>query len=174
MSGVRFPEGYRLESLQKKHPRSRFDCGQDQVNDWLRTKALQHQNKRLSATKTLLDSEGEIAGFYTLAMGQVDFGDLPSDLVRQLPRRALPVAVLAWLGVNESHQRLKLGERLLAQALRDCYEAGQSFAFVAVILDCIDDRTKTFYERWEFAELPGKPNRLFLSANTLSAMMDAD
>jgi GNAT superfamily N-acetyltransferase len=171
VSGVVLPEGFRLETLERRHPRRGFDCGEELVNDWLRAKALQHQDKRLSATKILLDPRGNIAGFFTLATGQVDFGDLPSDLVRQLPRRALPVAVLAWLGVNHAHQGRKLGDLLLAQALRDCYEAGQTFAFVAVVLDCVNDRAKSFYERWNFAVLPGNPYRLFLSAKTLAAMM---
>ncbi|HEY4258822.1 MAG TPA: GNAT family N-acetyltransferase [Schlesneria sp.] len=125
----------------------------------------------MSATKVLLDQDGGIAGFYTLATGQVDFGDLPSELARKLPRRALPVAILAWLGVTQAHQGQKLGDLLLAKALRDCHEAGQTFAFVAVILDCVDDGAKAFYQRWNFAELPGSPFRLFVSSQTLSAMM---
>lgn len=173
MSDIVFPEGFRLELLRKSHPRRRFNCGEDQVDDWLRTKALQHQKKHLSTTKVLIDPKGALAGFYTLATGQIDFSDLPAELTRRLPRRALPVAVLAWLGIDEFHQGQNLGGLLLAQALRDCYEASQTFAFVAVILDCINDRAKTFYERWDFAELPGNPYRLFLSAKTLSAMMNA-
>lgn len=171
MIEVMFPAGFVLKSLQRSHPRSVFDCGQIEVNDWLQTKALQNQEKRLSATKVLLDQEGSIAGFFSLATGQVDFGDLPSELARKLPRRALPVAILAWLGVSRAYQGQKLGDLLLAQALRDCHGAGQTFAFVAVILDCVDERAKTFYRRWDFAELPGNPFRLFLSSQTLSAMM---
>ncbi len=171
MSGVLFPAEFSLEPIQRSHPRSAFDCGQSDVNDWLRTKAFQNQQKRLSATKVLLDPAGDIAGFYTLATGQVDFGDLPSEFARKLPRRALPVAILAWLGVSKPRQGLKLGDLLLAQALRDCQEAGQTFAFVAVILDCVDDRARAFYQRWDFAELPGNPYRLFLGSQTLAAMM---
>lgn len=171
MSEVVFPASFSLTSLQRNHPRSAFDCGQSIVNDWLRTEAFQNQEKRLSATKVLLDQEGGIAGFFTLATGQVDFGDLPSEFARKLPRRALPVAVLAWLGVSKARQGQKLGEQLLAQALRDCHEAGRTFALVAVILDCVDDRAKAFYQRWDFAELPGNPNRLFLSSQSLAAMM---
>jgi GNAT superfamily N-acetyltransferase len=137
----------------------------------LHTKALQHQDKRLSATKVLIDQDRAVAGFYTLATGQVDFGDLHSDLAKKLPRRALPVAILAWLGVSVTLQGQRLGNLLLAQALRDCYEAGQTFAFVAVILDCVDDRARAFYQRWDFAQLPGHPYRLFLSSQTLTAMM---
>ena len=170
---VEFPEGFRLEQLRRAHPRGRFRSGDTKVDEWLATKALQHQEKRLSVTRVLLDPVGAIVGYYTLATGQVDFGDLPAELAKQLPRRALPVAVLAWLGVDQNRQGQGLGTLLLAQALRDCYEAGQTFAFVAVILDCTSDRAKSFYEHWDFEPLPGQPYRLFLSARRLKAMIEA-
>jgi GNAT superfamily N-acetyltransferase len=171
MSAVRFPDGFRLERLRKEHRRREFRTGQEQVDDWLATKALQHQEKHLSVTRVLLDEGGAIAGYYTLASGQVDFSELPAEVIRRLPRRELPVAVLAWLGIHEAFQGRGLGRLLLAQALRDCYEAGQTFAFIAVILDCIDDAAKAFYQRFDFQELPGHPYRLFLSARQLEAMM---
>ncbi len=171
MSSVLFPEGFRLESLRRTHPRRLFRCGEDKVDGWLATSALQNQEKRLSVTRVLLDEATAIAGYYTLATGQVDFGDLPPEVAKHLPRRNLPVAVLAWLAVSIDHQGQGLGRLLLAQALRDCHEAGKTFAFIAVILDCINDAAKTFYRHWDFQELPGHPYRLFLSANQLEAMM---
>lgn len=171
MSGVLLPPGLHLERLCREHPRRRFRCGEEAVENWLTTKALQHQDKHLSATKVLLDDEGAIVGYYTLATGQVDFSDLPAEVGRELPRRQLPVAVLAWLGVDSSQQGKGLGGLLLAQALRDCWEAGKTFAFVAVVLDCINDAVKAFYERWDFHKLPGHPYRLFVSAKQLDAMM---
>jgi GNAT superfamily N-acetyltransferase len=171
VNGVRFPEGYRLETLRRGHPRKRFQSGEAAVDEWLAAHALQNQEKHLSVTKVLLDEGGAIAGYYTLATGQVDFGDLPAEVRKRLPRRALPVAVLAWLGVAAERQGEGLGRLLLAQALRDCHEAGQTFAFVAVILDCLNDRAKAFYRQYDFAELPGHPYRLFLSARRLDAMM---
>jgi GNAT superfamily N-acetyltransferase len=143
------------------------------VENWLATKALQHQEKHLSSTKVLPDEEGAIVGYYTLATGLVDFSDLPAEVGKELPRRQLPVAVLAWLGVDSSQQGRGAGGLLLAQALRDCWEAGKTFAFVAVILDCISDAAKAFYTRWDFRELPGHPYRLFVSAKQLAAMMKA-
>ncbi len=172
MSRVRFPPGFRLERLRSDHPRRPFRCGHPKVDDWLATKALQQQTKHLSVTKVLLDEDGQIAGFYTLATGQVDFADLPAELLKNLPRRQLPIAVLAWLGVATFHQRRGVGQLLLAQALHDCWEAGQTFAFVAVVLDCINDAAKAFYQHWDFEELPGHPYRLFLSAKKLNAMME--
>jgi GNAT superfamily N-acetyltransferase len=173
VNNIHFPGGFHLERLQRQHPRRNFTCGQHQVDDWLKSKALQNQDKHLSATKVLLDAAGAIASYYTLATGQVDFGDLPAESAKRLPKRMLPAAMLAWHGVNTEHRTQGLGRLLLAQALRDCYDAGQTFAFIAVILDCVDDAAKAFYQKWDFTELPGHPYRLFLSWAYLEAMITA-
>ena len=171
MSGVRFPPGFHLERLARTHPRKQFSSGQPQVDDWLTTKALQNQEKHLSVTKVLIDESGVIAGYYSLATGQVDFSDLPPEEAKSLPRRLLPVALLAWLGVATDHQGRGLGRSLLAQSLRDCYEAGQTFAFIAVVIECIDQNAKAFYLHYDFEEMPGYSQRLFLSSKRLAAMM---
>jgi GNAT superfamily N-acetyltransferase len=171
VSEVKLPAGFHWERLERQHPRNQFHCGEPGVDAWLRTNAWQHQKKHLSATKVLLDSDDQIAGYYTLATGQVDFSDLPADFTKRLPRRQLPVAVMAWSGVSSDHQGQGLGQRLLAQALRDCYEAGATFAFVAVVLDCINDDAKAFYQKWDFHEIPGHPYRLFISYRQIEALM---
>ena len=100
---------------------------------------------------------GAVAGYYTLATGQVDFSDLPADVVRRLPRRRLPVAVLAWLGVHEESQGRGLGRLLLARALRECYDAGHTFAVIAVILDCIGRRRQGILSAIRFSGGAGAP-----------------
>jgi GNAT superfamily N-acetyltransferase len=167
---IQLPDGFRLERLRQDHPRRPFRSGEPLVDQWLATKALQHQTKRLSVTKVLVEV-GKVVGYYTLATGQVDFSELPEELSRHLPRRTVPVAVLAWLGVDLGHQRQGWGERLLALALRDCWEAGEVFSFVAVILDCLSETAKAFYHRWGFAELPNHPSRLYLSAKHLDVII---
>ena len=170
MNAVRFPTGSQPTRLQRHHPRAEFRSGNAAVDSWLQTNALQQQEKHLSITRGLL-AEEQITGYYTLATGKVEFSDLPPELVKRLPRRALPVAVLAWLGVDQRSQHQGIEQRLLAQALRDCYQSGQTFAFVAVILDCIDDSACSFYQQWDFRQLPGHTSRLFLSWKQLEAMM---
>ena len=174
MSEATFPTGFRFERLRREHPRKSFHCGQEKVDDWLKAKALQQQEKHLSVTKVLFDEAGAIAGYYTLATGEVNFSDLPAEFTKRLPHRMLPVAILAWLGVSQDRQGQGLGRLLTARALRDCYEAGKTFAFIAVILDCIDDAAKSFYQRWNFEEMPERPYRLFLSAERLEAMMQEE
>ncbi len=62
---------------KKKHRRASFRCGEDAVDRWLKTRARQAKDKRLSVTRVLLDEDGVIAGYYTPAMGLVHFDELP-------------------------------------------------------------------------------------------------
>lgn len=172
MSATFLPAGFRLERLAKHHHRRSFRSSHQDVDEWLITKSFQQQQKHLSATKVLLDHEDTIVGYYTLAIGHVDFSELPHDVVKQLPRRQLPVATLAWFGINLSHQGQGLGRRMLAQALSDCFDAGQTFAFVAVVLDCINENAREFYARFGFEEMPGQPFRMFLSFERLRVIVE--
>ena len=168
---TRFPAEFRCEPLRKDHPRARFDSGNHAVNEWVARRALQNQEKHLSVTQVLIAADGMLAGYYTIATGQVDFSALPQDVAKGLPKRTLPVAVLAWLGLDRRFQGMGFGSRLLAQALADCYRASRTFAFVAVVLDCVDQSAKSFYEHWDFQEMSGAPMRLYLSVNMLQELM---
>lgn len=170
MSGVRYPEGWRVELLTRTHNRKAFESGQEKVDAWLKKMALQSQNKHLSSTKVLLNADSQLIGYYTLATSQVDFSDLPADIAKSFPNRQLPVAVLGWLGIDRSFQGRGIGKRLLSTALGDCHEASQTFAFIAVILDCVDEPSKRFYTQFDFAELPGYPMRLYLPFNLLEKL----
>jgi GNAT superfamily N-acetyltransferase len=168
---VRLPPGAQFAVLSRHHPRRHFDSGQALVNDWLRTKALQQQEKHLSVTKVLLDATGAILGYYTVAPGQADYIELPGELTKRLPQRPLPIALVAWLGVSQAHSGHGLGTLLLAQAMRDCYDAGRIFPFIAVVIDCINDDFKRFFQQFDFREVPGNPYRLYLSYAQLEAML---
>ncbi len=165
-------QDFKYERLERMHRRKDFCSGQFDVDDWLRTKALQHQEKHLSVTKVLVDSKQNLIGYFTLASGQVDFSELPLAVSKKLPKRLLPVAILAWLGVHKEYQGAGIGKQLLAQALNDCFLAGQTFPFIAVLLDCIDINSKNFYQQFDFQELSGHPYRLFLSIAQLKALVD--
>jgi len=176
LTSVRFPDGFHLEQLRKTHPRAAFRCGEEAVDQWLKTHARQAQDKRLSVTRVLLDEAGAIearaiVGYFTLAMGQVHLDELPHEHARRLPRTLLPTVTLAWMGVDQNYQGKGLGTRILGQALADCHATGQEMPFVAVILDCLGPAAKSFYQRYDFKELPGHPMKLMLPWSLLDAMM---
>jgi GNAT superfamily N-acetyltransferase len=171
VTSVRWPDGFSIEQLEKRHNRSAFKSGVVAVDDWLKKRARQAQDKRLSVARVLVQAPDTIAGYYTLAMGQVSFDELPHEITRKLPSTLLPIVTLAWLGLAESYQGKGLGKRLLAQALQDCHRTGQLMPFVAVLLDCATQNAKAFYQCYDFEELPGHPMTLMLPWKLLDAMM---
>ncbi len=161
-----------LGRLHKRlHKRSDFFSGVDAVDQWLKTGARQSQEKRLSVTRVLVKTPDCIAGFYTLAMGEVSFDELPHEMARRLSATLLPIVTLAWLGLAKPYQGQGLGGRLPAQALSDCHSTGLMMPYVAVCLDCASRNAKTFYQLYDFQELPGHPMTLMLPWNLLEAMM---
>ena len=171
MSSVQWSENFAIEQLEKRHKRKDFSSGVEAVDDWLKKSARQAQSKQLSITRVLLKKPDTIAGYYTLAMGQVSFDELPHQIARKLPKTLVPIITLAWLGIEKNYQGKSFGERLLAQALSDCHQTGQIMPFVAVILDCININAKGFYQRYDFDELPGHPMKLMLPWQLLDSMM---
>lgn len=171
MTSVRWPEGFSIERLEKRHKRTAFHSGVDAVDEWLKKRARQAQDKRMAITRVLVEAPGIIAGYYTLAMGQVNFDELPGEMARKLPSALLPIITLAWLGLDRHYQGRGLGKRLLAQALSDCHATGQILPFVAVLLECATPGAKTFYQRFDFEELPGHPMTLILPWKLLDEMM---
>lgn len=167
---VRFPKGLCLERLDKTHKRKLFYCGQELVDEWLKSKARQSQEKNLSRTKVLINHDKDIIGFYTLSIYQINFDELPYEVNRKLPKTLLPAMKLAWLGVHKNYQGKGLAKSLLASALLDCYTIGQSAPFCAVLLDCIDEDIKSFYLKYDFLEVPGHKLKLALSWKTLELM----
>lgn len=168
---TRFADGWAIEELDAGHPRAAFRSGRAEVDGWLHEHARQAQAKQLSVTRVLVDGDRAIAGYFTLAIGQVDFGDLPLETARGLPRRRLPVLVLAGLAVRADLHGHGLGRRLLARALSDAHRASAAAPFIGVVLDGLDDETRSFYARFDFVALPSHPNRLLLPYRRLSAMM---
>jgi hypothetical protein len=61
--------------------------------------------------------------------------------------------------------------RLWSETVLKMMQAGKTFAFIAVVLDCVNDAARAFHRQWGFSELPGHPYRLFVSAKQLDAMM---
>lgn len=120
-----------------------------------------------------MNEHDTIVGYYTLAMGQVNFDELPHEMFRKLPGTLLPIVTLAWLGVDKNYQGKGFGERLLAQALADCRHTGQLMPFIAVLLDCATVRARSFYQKYDFQELPGHPMKLTLPWKLLDSMMDS-
>jgi len=153
-----------LLPLTGSHDRQSFDCGRQELNDWLRQVARQHQDKGLSKTFVATRDEAPvlICGYYALTLAELENRHLPAAWRKKLPRR-IPGVRLGRLAVDRQYQGKGLGELLLVDALiraqRIYIEAGG----IGLFVDAIDEHAAGYYQRFGFAASPDNPLLLFLS-----------
>ena len=82
-----------------------IDCGNDELNRYLRSTARQHLEKGMSRTFVLIDDNNPtmILGYYTLAACEIHAEKLPRKYSKKYPSK-VPAAKLARLAVSEIKQ----------------------------------------------------------------------
>src|ERR1019366_7112264 len=106
----------RIEKLQRGHSLDTFDCGREALNRFLIRYAFQNQQAGASQTYVALADE-EVVGYYTLVVGQVEYGAAPARLAKGLARHPVPIVLLARLAIASSWQGKGLGSGLLKDAM---------------------------------------------------------
>ena len=162
-----------FEPLAGRHDRNAFTCGVRALDDWFRTRASQDQRRHVAQVFVALDTLG-IVGFYSLSMFTLSLDDLPERLSRKLPRYdAIPAALIGRLARHERAKGSRVGDLLVADAVKRVLGAAESVAAYAIVVDAKDERGRRFYEARGFVSLPARPNRLFLLTETAAAALIA-
>ena len=166
---------YRVEPLSKEHDVEGFNCGVDAQTNYLRKYAW--QNQLLGYGRTFLAIEkgsGRVCGYYTLAMGRVEFASLPEGFQGKegLPRYPAPTALIAQLGVDKRSQGEGLGEALLFSAIKRSVAAAKEIGAVAIEVHAGSNDARSFYERYGFVHMQDASNHLFLSMGVASMLVE--
>jgi len=157
--------------LAKRHDRSSFDCGSQELNVFLQQFARQNQSENIGRTwVATLDSEPRVLGFYTLTVASVSRDRFSAEEVKRVPRYPLPVAHLGRLGVDKTAQGKGLGEHLLLHSLEQIHRVSQVIGIFAVEVRAKDDRAARFYERFGFKRAQDDGLHLYLSARALPTL----
>lgn len=160
---------FKTVSINRTHNRKLFDCGQDDLNNYLQRTARQHQEKGLSKTwvVTNKDEPEIIIGYYTLSLSEIKLTDLNQNDAKHFPNTKLPVAKLARLAVNKNNQGLSIGRQLVADAVLRTRNILNDFAIVAMVVDAKDDHASNYYQKFGFIPLDINPLKLYLPVKTL-------
>jgi len=127
-----------------------FDCGNDELNSFLKQKALLNQERMLGGTTLLIDNDRTpsfVIGYYTLCPCHVAKGTLPKKFGGDLPQE-IPAIKLARLAVDMCCQKKGWGGILLAHALRCSYQQSIAWRGGYVVLIDVKPTAKSFYEKY--------------------------
>ena len=149
--------------LTGNHDRQRFDCGRQELNDWLQRVARQHQDKGLSKTFIAArEREPErICAYYALTLAELENHLLPDAWRKKLPRR-IPGVRLSRLAVDREYQSKGLGALLLMDALTRARRIYDEAGGIGLFVDAIDERAAEYYRQYGFQTAPDNPLLLFL------------
>lgn len=159
--------------LQSNDPVAAFDCGVEELNRYLQRHAFQAQagdGARTYASFTKAE-DPEIAGYYTLAYGSVEFEQAPGRVTKGLARHPVPVMLLARLAVDKRAGGRGLGTELLRDAMLRTLSAAEIAGLRAVIVDAKNEAAKRFYEKFGFEPFLDNPFRLSLILKDVRALL---
>lgn len=147
-----------------------FDCGEPALNQFLHRFALVNQSA--NSAQTYICSLGDsVVGFYSLAVGSVDPQAAPPRASKGLARHPVPVMILARLAVDRDHQRKRLGQALLRDALLRTAQAADIAGIRWLLVHAKDDAARRWYLSWEFEPSPTDAYHLYLMIKDLKALL---
>jgi ribosomal protein S18 acetylase RimI-like enzyme len=158
----------RIELLDKSHDRDSFNCGSELLNQYLQQIARQHNQKGISRTFVLVDTEQPqtIIGFFTLCLCEIRTTKLPSNLAKKYPI-TVPGIKLARLAIEKSWQRKGIGEILMVEAMKRSIIIADNAGVIGLFVDAKDEAAKGYYSRYDFVSLEDNPLEMFLPLATI-------
>ncbi len=106
------------EPLGPAHILDEFECGSVEQTQWLRRFA--RQSTSMGTTRVFVVTEtgsDRVVAYYAWCMAQLVIGDVPERLRKGAGRYPQPVALLARLGVDRTHEGKGLGAGLLTDVI---------------------------------------------------------
>lgn len=158
--------GFRIEKLRRGHAVEGFDCGQEALNRFLVRFALPSQQANAARTYVGL-ADDRVIGFYTLVVGEIGFDDAPERLTEGLARHAVPLMLLARLGVSVDWQGRGVGAGLLKDAMLRTVNAADIAGIRAFAVHAKDERAQAFYRHFDFVASPTDPLHMFVLVKDL-------
>lgn len=101
--------------IAEEHDVRQFDCGKQDVNDWLRKRALKNTKKGYSSAYVACNEAGVVLAYHSLTAGALPRSEMPRKLRHGTPRQ-VPTVLLGQLGVDKSLQGRGIGRHLFADA----------------------------------------------------------
>lgn len=114
--------------------KSAFDCGQDDLNCFIKQYANQLQKRNETTVYVALD-ESRIIGFFTLSAFMVMKQDDPQQMRRYSPMQPIPAVLIGRFAVDSGYQGKGLGKDLLAFALEKVSQLSKQLGIAIMFIN---------------------------------------
>lgn len=153
----------RPEKLNSSHQVELFDCGNVQLNDWLKHRAFKNELQGASRTY-VVTVEKVILAYYCLATGAIAQTISTGKVKRNMPD-PIPVMIIGRLAVDQNWQGKRIGKALLRDAILRTLQASEIAGIRAILVEAISEEAKQFYEKCGFTVSPIATMTLMITIN---------
>jgi len=140
----------KAERLSKIYDVSKFDCGDEDLNDFIKNDAFIYQEKKI-ATTILFFYEENLIGFVSIAADslKLNFDEKQSYNIHQKKLEDVPAVKLARLAVNKIFQKQGIGTNILKWVIGYVLECSEMVAIRFITVDAYHDKLN-FYQKFIF------------------------
>jgi hypothetical protein len=158
---------------KEKHDREIFDCGNAELNNYLKKLAFQQHTKNLNrlyvATLESVNTIKSILGFYTLSGNSISFSAFPKETSKKIPNSyPIPTIKIGRLARDLNLTPSGFGKTILADALYRCLSIAKDLGVFAVEIEAKNEKLKGFYKKLGFTEFIDNKLALFIPIATLA------
>lgn len=163
------------EPIARKHDRKGFDCGQPELNVFLRDHARQSHERGASKTFLAVDDADSqtVYGYYSLSPASIEYARTPEVVRRGLGRHDIGAYRLGRLAVGNALYGQGLGGQLLLAAGRRCLRVAQEVGGTAMLIDAKNARVADWYASYGAVALLDAPLTLLLPLELVAAALKA-
>ncbi|UCI31275.1 GNAT family N-acetyltransferase [Mesorhizobium sp. B4-1-4] len=163
------------EPIAKGHDRASFDCGDRQMNDFLRRFARQSHDQNAAKTFCAIDDTASerILGFYTIAPSAVAHETVPETMTKGLARHEVSGFKLARLATDRTVAGHGLGGQLLAAAALRCLRLAGEGGGILLIIDAKNERAARWYASYGAERVQGRELTLVMPLATFASGLRA-
>ncbi len=172
MAEEREPTIQAPQPIKTEHCLEDFNCGNSELNDWLRERAF--KNEDCGASRTYVVTVGnKVIAYYCLANGSV-FHSIATGKVRRNMPDPIPVMVIGRLAVDQNWQGRGIGYGLVRDAVLRTLNAAEIAGIRAILVHALNEKAKQFYEKCGFVASPTAPMMLMITITDIKAALSEE
>lgn len=137
---------YHYEKLSSKHDLSKFSCGVDDRDDFLKSDALKQQEKNLNVTYLAI-YEDEILGYASILADSITCKEIDKNIPTKYPD--YPAVKIGRLAVDEKYKGMHIGTAILDSICKLIKKMSKRLGIGYITLDAYCS-ARNFYLKNEF------------------------
>lgn len=147
--------------LNVEHDVTAFRCGEPELDDFLRTFAL--ENQRSGKARTYVTARKNVViAYYSLAPCSIGVRKVPARMAAGQGRHDIPAILIGRLAVDIQNQGAGLGQQMLLDALLRAAQGAEIIGGRAVLVHAKSAKARDFYLRHGFEPTPFSGQHLMM------------